>query len=680
LLNLVTFRGHYFDDDGFPWDFMQAYYGMGAFSVSALDAGELPEWMPYQCMGYPFLLNPQAAFYYPPLWLFVAFGVDYTVHAAVALQCLQVLFGAVGAYFFLLRLAGSPRLALVGAAAYHFFGGFYGNSEHVDIIRAFALIPWLLHGMTLERGRPALLGKGSLLLPLWVYLLATGGYVGNLIAASLAAALYLGLQVAQRCRHPSLRREALRAGFLVGGLLATGFVMAAVHLGPIWLSSGAFHRTAAVGTLKYSDLWSVGFGSLILSSRALTPEVNIAMTSTFVTVPFFLLAFFVTLRELRAQWPLVSLLIYAALMSGGPRSPLWRLVAACIPSVRLSRFPTSDYRPLIALGLIALGVLALRSVLRGEYDLQKCSARSALALGALTLIAYHAYGTLIHPQVFWGLLVAVATVLVLAWPRPTGAEPSWIAALALTTLVTVDAGRVLPDMETWRQPQASALYATKGWSQESPWDLARADGIQALSSARPAREVVGHPNWFGWAGYLQRRYMVADRTACLLEAAHEAQRTEEYAAYMLKPWTPLLVEPESVERNETGFRVPIDAFDAADAPSPGKWVEQQLYGLGEVSYAVRLDEPTLMIENEIYFPGWNATLEAPGRQRSLAATAANEVFRAWHLPAGDYRMVATFHTPGLRASAVLSLLGVVLWGAGIYFWRRGLFDSRRGAG
>lgn len=678
LLNLLTFRGHYFDDFGFPWDFMQAYYGMGAFSVSALTAGELPEWMPYQCMGYPFLLNPQAAFYYPPMWLFAAIGVDYTVHAAVVLQCLHVLFGALGAYFFLLRQAGSQRFALVGAVAYHFFGGFYSNSQHVDIVRSFALIPWLFHGLTLNPKGPPLLGKGSLLLPLWVYLLATGGYAGNLIAASLAAALFVGLQLVQRGRRKLGRTEALRSGAVVGALVAAGFAMAAVHLGPIWLNSAAFHRTAAVGALQYSDLWSVGFGSLVLSSQALSSTVNIAMTSTFVTVPFFVLMFFVPGRMLRTQWPLVSLLLYAALMSGGPRSPLWLLVSTWLPPVRLSRFPTSDYRPLVALGLIALGVLALSSLVRGEKDLRKLSARSAAALGALALIAYRAYGTLTHPQVVWSLLVGAASVVVLSWLPRTAKKPRWIAALALTALVIADALRVLPDMETWRQPEASRLYAAKGWSHESPRDLARADGVEAVVSTRPAREVVGHPNWFSWAGYLQHRYMMADRTPCLLEVAHEAQRTKDRAAFMLDPWTPLLVDPEKVERTETGFDLPSGSFGGAGSPSSDASVGQVRYGLDEVSYAVRLVEPALLIENEIYFPGWTAVLETPGGEERIEATAADEVFRAWSLPAGDYRMVARFRTPGLRGSAVLSLGGLMLWSAACFLVRRSsLFDSRR---
>jgi hypothetical protein len=671
LLNLLTFRNHYFGDFGFPSDFVQAYYGMGAFSVSALAAGELPEWMPYQCMGYPFLLNPQTGFFYPPLWLFAALGADYTLHAAVVLQSAHVLFGAIGAFFFARRLGTPPQLALVGAVAYHFFGGFYGNAEHVDIIRSFALIPWLLHGLTFDPARPALLGRGSLLLPLWVYLLATGGYVGNLIAASLAAALYLGLQVVERLRLPSGRREAVRAGALAGVLLAAGFAMAAVHLGPIWLNSGAFHRTATIESIRYSDLWSVGFGSLIFSSRALTQGGSIAMTSAFVTVPIFVLAFFVAGKELRARWPLVAVLAFAVLMSGGPRSLVWRTVATWIPWVRLSRFPTSDYRPLIALGLIAFGVLAVLSVLRGAHGLRNTLARSGLAVAAFSQIAISTYGSVVHHQVLWGLLVALASVALLAWLRGRGVASSWGAALALIALVGIDAWRVLPDMETWREPAVSAFYTTKRWSEESPWDLARSDGVQATTDARPAREEVGHPAWFSWAGYLQRRFMMADRAGCLLEASHEVHRSERLRAYMLRPWTPLLVDPHGLEWSETGPVLPPDAFEAASAPSPERGVEQLRYGLDEVSYAVRLNTPTIMVENEMYFPGWEATLEGPGHQRRLAAISANEVFRAWQLPAGSYRMEARFRTPGLRVSVAIALCGPFLWGAGILLWRRG---------
>jgi hypothetical protein len=62
---------------------------------------------------------------------------------------------------------------------------------------------------------------------------------------------------------------------------------------------------------------------------------------------------------------------------------------------------------------------------------------------------------------------------------------------------------------------------------------------------------------------------------------------------------------------------------------------------------VKLKEPKLMVENEIYFPGWQADLIFSGEVIKLHASEVNGVFRAWLLPAGEYQMIAHFSFPNL---------------------------------
>ena len=76
-----------------------------------------------------------------------------------------------------------------------------------------------------------------------------------------------------------------------------------------------------------------------------------------------------------------------------------------------------------------------------------------------------------------------------------------------------------------------------------------------------------------------------------------------------------------------------------------------------------------MIENEIYFPGWTATLIYPDKEIQLQAIEVNDAFRAWALPAGNYEMNANFQFPNfvtyqiisLSAFAVCILIIVVFW-------------------
>ena len=106
-----------------------------------MSRGSLAEWMPFQSMGYPFRLHLQSGLWYPPLWVFPLLKIPYTLPAAVALQALHVLVGALGMYALLRTALRTRREALLGAFVFQLFGGFYSNAEHVDIVRAFAFTP-----------------------------------------------------------------------------------------------------------------------------------------------------------------------------------------------------------------------------------------------------------------------------------------------------------------------------------------------------------------------------------------------------------------------------------------------------------------------------------------------------------------------------------------------------------
>jgi len=72
-------------------------------------------------------------------------------------------------------------------------------------------------------------------------------------------------------------------------------------------------------------------------------------------------------------------------------------------------------------------------------------------------------------------------------------------------------------------------------------------------------------------------------------------------------------------------------------------IVQTHYGINDISYKVTLKEPVLVVENEIYFPGWEADLTFPDKEMKLQPLKVNDVFPAWLLPAGEYQMIAHFH-------------------------------------
>ena len=138
---------------------------------------------------------------------------------------------------------------------------------------------------------------------------------------------------------------------------------------------------------------------------------------------------------------------------------------------------------------------------------------------------------------------------------------------------------------------------------------------------------------------------------------------------MLMKWTPILLDsPINVESNKVVLdegifsKIELNLEDS---------IIQTSYGINNISYKVSLEEPKLMVENEIYFPGWTATLVFPDHEEELEAIKVNDVFRAWVLPAGDYEMKANFQFPNYNIYQIISLCAFVIWIFIILVYKKG---------
>ena len=138
---------------------------------------------------------------------------------------------------------------------------------------------------------------------------------------------------------------------------------------------------------------------------------------------------------------------------------------------------------------------------------------------------------------------------------------------------------------------------------------------------------------------------------------------DRYDSYMLKGWSPLLFAPERAQGGAS--KIELSAAELASALSDShdhreRSVRQTRYGINDVDYQVSLRAPQLLVENEMYFPGWRAHLSTPGGS-DIEALEVNGVFRAWRLPAGEYTMTASFELPHLLALRLVSLMSFLIW-------------------
>ena len=361
------------------------------------------------------------------------------------------------------------------------------------------------------------------------------------------------------------------------------------------------------------------------------------------------------------------------LMVPGGKSAFWVIATTLIPPLRFSRFPSSDYRIFVAIPIIFFALYGLRAVLQKELSWPGALGRAGFVLVWLGAGVNVGYTGQWNESVFQVVLVASATGLLLLflWERRSGMSALVLASVIL--VISLDAQRVLPDMDSWRLPEISSWYYKNGWPYEK-------DGVPLtyyifsnLPRSRPARREA--PLYqFDWGGYIDGRFMLEERVGMIgfLQAAQTVQANASYMQYMLRPWTPILLDPPAMKKAASevllpGFDPVRVLADTADSSVSG--IEQTFYGINDAVYAVSLKQPRLMVENEIYFPGWSADLISGGQERRVQALEVNGAFRAWLLPAGNYQMAAHFVLPNLLIYWVVSLAALGAWLLVVGFYR-----------
>jgi len=669
--NLFIFKDHYFNDVGFPWDFPMGYYAIVAFWTSAVRHNIFPEWIPFQQMGFPFALQVQSGLYYPPLWLFPIFNIPYSLNAAVVTQCLHVLLGGLGMFLFLQQILKNNNLALVGAVIFQFFGGFYSNAEHPDIVRSFAFAPWIFWVFTLNIAEKVELPRRALLIPLLLYLLATGGYLGNLISSLLVMSLYISFQLVEGYVRQHDYHSLIRTAIYVTGLTLLGLTMTSIALAPVWMVKEQMIRYNQYESIGRAVFWVEQLPSLFLTNRLVPGEIS--MTSAYLTLPALILACFVSLENVKRFWPFAVIGIIGFLMAGGEKTIFWMILTTVAPPLRFSRFPSSDYRVFIVIPIIIFALQGSKTITAKEIAKRSVVIRIMFILLWLTVGILIAYPDWHNQSVLAIGLIALATITLALHGYRHHVGTSRIV-VGILLLVLLDGVRVLSNMNTWRDPAISTLYNRNNWPYEKDRQLVVDNIFSSLPSRRPPRLPSPHAHQFSWGGYVDGRYMMYDLGPGFLQVVNVVRADPLYQQYMQMEWLPLFMDPALAQPGARSVDISnseLEGYIEVWKSRASTYITQTHYGINDITYQVYLDEPRLMMENEIYFPGWTARLISATWQKQIQAISINGVFRAWELPAGQYRMEARFEFPNIWLCRGISLLAFIIWLAILTLYWRG---------
>ena len=386
-------------------------------------------------------------------------------------------------------------------------------------------------------------------------------------------------------------------------------------------------------------------------------------------------------------------------MAMGSNSPFWSYMETLFPVLGFSRWPVSDYRIFIAIPIMIFAIVGLKAIIERQITVRTFAYRTSFILGWFSLGLFTLYSEISKPfkspraggadldifsqQTIVAILILIASLSIffyylviskntkLSSYRKT-ISLSLIVLIVSVATIAIDEYRIIYNIASWKVIQLDFLYKEFGLSLENNGKSITYDIVKNLPTHREEREPPARGlESLRWKGYLTGMYLMTDEGSTRLVSRQTALNDNTYFQYMCQSWTPLLLEiPEEAHNNKKIF-LPKTIFSEFQNIHDENLVTQTHYGINDITYKVSLDEPKLMVENEIYFPGWGATLIYPDSEVELEALVVNDVFRAWLLPAGDYEMKAHFEFPYFVIYQIISLSAFVVWlGIIVTFWLR----------
>ncbi len=659
-LTVIVFRQQLFDQWTFPWDFVGAYTTTPAYVAAVIGAGHLPAWSPFVASGFPVALDPQAGLYFPGWWALGGLGIPATLRVLTAVQVAHVLFGACG----VLALARARRLgwswALLAAVAYLFFGGFYGEAEHADIVRGFAYLPWLLWALTPPSQRPRAHAAATdevphtwwrlLAVPPVIWLVASGAYPGEVVSFGLCGLVYVG--VALRLSTPGTWHR-YRGALLLAFLAALGVCFAVLL--PYLRAENANELfrvqepTAAVRageSVAPRDLLG-----LFLNNFAWTYDGTV--TAWVVGIPVLIGVACTRMRVLHRQAPLIAAGAVALALAMTPKIGFIGSAMASLRPLFPSRFPAADYKAFVAVALVIVAADSWGSLAARRRGLSVSAAVAGVVLLVGAILAPSTYAS--PTRAFWLVVVVIVACVLFASVRP----PVRLLAALLVMLVVVDGGREIYDykllghVSPWRvTPSDAAPYRARDVVVRELPSLLKQAPVTRPARVPPAAPLASNPTGTDSdaTGWIAEGYHLIDYGGTSEKVLWQAEHNPSLLALLLAPWT--------------GYTFPCAAVGCARGhvtlPVPSQWtaspsVRTLSYGEEHIVYAVDTRQPVLMVENELAIPGWHSS--------SVRVTPVKTglPLRAWRLSPGRYTFTASFHESGRTAQALVALLALLAW-------------------
>ena len=635
----------------FEWDVPEQYWGDLVYLCRSLHHASLPYWNPYDRAGYPYYADPQAAPYHPVSWGICAIAGE---SPSLSWEEARVVMGFVAAGVFgllwLRRLGASWAACALGAVVIE-AAPFMRHNWELNLTTALAWLPMVLWSLERlfahRRPRDAVLVAIAQGFVVWSGSPPAAWFAGSFTAIYVVGRL---VEIARREGRSGALRVAI--GLLLAGVLALGFsavvLVPGLTLAKHSVQAGRSYESLAEGGLTLTDVSALAW-----------PRDGNHLYVGWLALALAPLAF---LRKpaLPGRVALALAAVIAVLLAMGDHGPLYPLAFRIVPGVKLFRLP---HRYEAWLGP-AFGALAA-----GGFD------AAAARLGA--------------------------RFAKLATPRA-----AYLATLVLPVLVVVDVTRRMPEDRHTRPrpapggPDVAARVLPRAPDTERSYRYMDEFDVSCRSGTR-----LGHRDFRGYQDPL-----LLEEYEKIVDGLHDhplllPQYNVRYALtgphfihgwdhhYLPKP-DELLALPGTIDRGEGVIELPgvlpfayvvPKRYDGhapnrdaalertiAIAPSPAAIVEDGhdaaasegaaplvagtlvRYGTDELEVSATATEPSWLIVNEAWYPGWRAWVDGS----EAKVLRANGLVRAVEIGPGTHAVTMKFEPPDGRP---LRILLVATW-------------------
>lgn len=653
IINLLTFKDHYFGNLSFPWDFLAGYHAHAYNWLNDLKNFNISTWVPWSDIGFPNSMAVQSGAWYLPLIIYNLFINNFNIHAAVVFQVLHVLFGAVGVYFLIKSLNYKSEIALVCGIAFHFTVGFYSNQQHIDIIRSYALLPWIIYFIN-----PIILFKNfynQIILFLFISQFLIAGYPGIIVSGFYTILVFFIFFISSETNKKNYLLTILFLSFI-------GILLSLIKWLPFFSNydlinlerSNFLIRTDPQFLLSIFYSYTNDFFTGDLTMR------GIYISSLAVILP---ILFFNKSKNNINILALCILLLFTIRIFVLPNFPVLMNI---IPGLKLSRFPISDWRFTFYIGIILLLANSLEII----FEQLKIKVVNLLILLILITLLYFLSKHLgisskdAANYLLKALLFIVFLFIVLLIQRKNNYKINFllfylVALFALDGFIYNNINAVAWKM-TWNKSVELQLYSTN-----IPDKM-----INKIEVSRPERIYYGknaleisiyHSSLF----YNQCIY---NKSYCLygynnlklskphLHIKHVIDNDIEPTLFNFITSKQHLIEINQPIKN---YLISDDFLTSENKNIIAKPI---LYSENKVIYYIKTPIESNFLENEIWWKGWtykicNLKLECSNEQ---AAGQNKDYLRTFKVPAGEWKVIVEFKQAWLNFTYLLCAFTIFL--------------------